>query len=256
MNKIIIAIISHKKVKVPDNEIYLPVEVGAINRKEHFFDVRDDQGINISNKNSSFCELTGIYEIYKNYNYDVLGLVHYRRYFMKSNFCFKKSLKNVITQEKVNNILSKYDIILPKKRHYYIETNYSHYIHSHKKEALDKTRDIIKDFYPDYLTYFDSHMNKRSGHYFNMFIAKKDIANHYLDFMFDILFKLEKELDLKKYTGQDLRVFGFVSELLMDVYVNKNNLKVKNQKYLFMEKQNWFNKILNFLKRKFKGNIK
>lgn len=65
-------------------------------------------------------------------------------------------------------------------------------------------------------------------------------------------FKLEKEIDLSKYEGQERRVFGFVSELLMDVYVNKNKLKVKNQN-ISLWKTNWFKKIFNFIKRKIKG---
>ncbi len=250
-DKILICIASHKKGVFPKEDIYLPVEVGAELRKEHFLVNLDNQGENISNKNPNYCELTGLYQVYKNYNYDILGLVHYRRYFVNSSFCFKKDLKNVIKTEKIEKLLYKYDIILPKKRHYYIETNYSHYIHSHKKEALDLTREIIKNDYSEYLDYFDKHMKKTSGHYFNMFIAKKQIIKPYLDMMFDILFKLEKMIDLNNYQGEDKRVFGFISELLIDVYCQKNNLRVKNQKYLFMEKQNWFKKIFNFLKRKF-----
>ena len=69
--------------------------------------------------------------------------------------------------------------------------------------------------------------------------------------MFDILFKLEKQIDLNDYKGNEARVFGFVSELLMDTFIYANNLSYKNQKYLFMEKQNWFKKGFNFIKRRF-----
>ena len=253
MSKIDIIVVSHKKYKTPSFFIYFPIEVGASSREEHFFELKDNTGDNISDKNPYYCELTGLYWAYKNLDdYDVLGLVHYRRYFMKNNFCLRKNLNNVITEKQINKILSSKDIILPKKRHYYIETNYSHYIHSHPKEPLDKTRNIIKKFYPDYLSSFDKHMKKRSGHYFNMFIAKKEIIVPFLDWLFDILFKLEKEVDISSYSTYDQRVYGFVSELLLDVYCLKNNLRIKNQKYLFFEKQNWFKKISNFISRKFK----
>ncbi len=253
MNNIKIIVVSHKPYEMPKCDIYLPVEVGAFNRNDHFFENRDDQGINISNKNSSYCELTGIYWAYKNLkDVDVLGLVHYRRYFMKNNLCFSKNLNNVIDGETINNILNKYDIILPKKRHYYIETNYSHYIHAHPKDGLDLARNIIKNDYPEYLSYFDEHMKKRSGHYFNMFIAKKEVIYPFLDWMFDILQKVENQLDISTYSKYDQRVYGFISELLFDVYCNKNGLKIKNQKYLFFEKQNWFKKGWGFVKRKIK----
>lgn len=255
MSNIKIIVISHKPYEIPKDPIYLPVEVGASSRDEHFFECRDNQGDNISNKNPNYCELTGLYWAYKNLDdYDILGLVHYRRYFMKNNFCIRKDLKNVISKKEINKFLFKYDIILPKKRHYYIETNYSHYIHSHPSKPLDETRNIIKEFYPEYLSSFDKHMKRRSGHYFNMFIAKKEIITPFLDFMFDILNKLESRVDITSYSSYDQRVYGFVSELLFDVYCLKNNLKIKNQKYLFFEKQNWFKKGFTFLKKKFNHN--
>lgn len=254
MAKTIIAVISHKPTEIPNNPIYKLIEVNANNHNEHFSTFLDNENINISNKNDSYCELTGIYEAYKNYSYDILGLVHYRRYFVKSNFAFRKNLKNVITDAQINKILNKYDIILPKKRHYYIETNYSHYIHAHKQEALDIMSEIIKhDYYEYYPTYQKFIYKKRSGHYFNMFISKKEIIDPYLDWMFEVLSKVESRIDLSKYIGQERRVFGYLSELLINVYVIKNNLRVKNQKYFFMEKQNWFKKIFAFIKRRFKN---
>jgi len=252
-NKKIIAVIAHKKTNAPLDPIYKLVEVNACSHKEHFSSCLDNEGDNISNKNSSYCELTGIYEIYKNYEYDVLGLVHYRRYFAKSSFCFKKSFKNIIDSKTIDKLLSKYDIILPKKRHYYIESNYKHYINAHKKEPMDILDKLIKEEYPNYYPAYQKFMYKKtSGHYFNMFIAKKEIINPYLDWMFEILEKIESKIDISTYTGQDLRVFGYISERLLNVYVIKNNLKVKKQKYFFMERQNWFKKIFNFIKRHFK----
>lgn len=250
--KIVVAVIAHKPYPRPSDPCYLPIEVGAASRSTHFFPNRDDQGINISEKNKSFCELTGIYYAYKNLDYDILGLVHYRRLFRKRNHFVAKKIKNVLTSYQVEKDLRKFDFILPKKRHYYIESNYSHYINAHVAEPLDKTREIIKDFYPEYLSAFDQQMKKKSGHYFNRFIGNKEVVVGYLDWLFAILFRLEKEIDISSYSQYDQRVFGFVSELLLDVYINKNGLKFKERKYCFMEKQYWGKKIFSFLKRHFK----
>lgn len=251
MMKKVVAVISHKPFEMPKDPMYCPIEVGAHFRNEHFFDTRDDSGENISYKNHNYCELTGIYYVYKNMDYDVLGLVHYRRHFANRNHFIKKNINNVLSSEKVDKILTKYDIILPKKRHYYIESNYSHYIHDHKKEAIDIMGEIIKAKYPDIYPNYLKHLKRTTGHYFNMFIAKKEIANKYLDFVFDVLSEVEKRIDIKTYEGKEKRVFGFLSELLIDPYVMTYHLKYKNQKYFFMEKQNWFKKIFNFIKRKF-----
>lgn len=252
--EIVIAVIAHKPYPMPTDPIYVPVEVGAALRDKHFYEVRDDQGENISAKNPSYCELTGIYYAYKNIDPDIMGFVHYRRLFMKDGLFVKKSLDNVLDSESIKKKLSKADFILPKKRHYIIESNYHHYTHAHKKEALDKTGEIIRKMYPEYYKAFEHHMKSTSGHYFNMFIAKKETVDKYLDWLFSILFELESEIDLDEYKGYDHRVFGFVAEMLLDVYIETNKLSYVDQKYAFMEKQNWFKKIRRFLQRRFSKN--
>ncbi len=251
MDNIKILIICHKPSRLPKDEIYYPIEVGASNRDEHFLSLRDDLSIdNISNKNASYCELTGLYYAFKNMSYDILGLVHYRRYFMRSSLCLKKKLNNIIDRPTIESCLKQADIILPKKRHYWIESNYSHYVHAHKKEALDKTIEIIKEGYPEYYPSLTKCLKRTSGHYFNMFIAKKEVINGYLSFLFEVLSKLEKEIDTTQYTGYDKRVFGFIGERLLDVYVDTHKLRIHEQHYLFMEKQNWPKKIFAMLIRR------
>ena len=76
--KIIVA--SHKPYVMPEDKIYLPVQVGSYGKDSINFQ-RDDEGENISEKNPRFCELTGLYWAWKNLSCDYLGLAHYRRHF-------------------------------------------------------------------------------------------------------------------------------------------------------------------------------
>lgn len=209
---------AHKKFPMPKAEGYLPVLVGA--SKNYNSDItyqRDDEGKNISQKNPNYNELTAVYWAWQNLkDVDAIGLVHYRRLFFDSK---PYDLSNVISVQKVEQILEKYDIILPKKRNYYIETNYSHYIHAHHREPLDKTREIIAKQYPHYLSSFDKLMKRRGAHMFNMFIMKKKAFESYCSFMFSVLNKLEELIDISDYSVQEARVFGYISELLMDVWL-------------------------------------
>ena len=248
--KIIIA--AHKKYEIPKTDIYIPIHVGA-NGKESIGYTGDNTNDNISDKNYSYCELTGLYYAYKNLDFDILGLVHYRRYFKGNEKAIINGKKHkIIGESEIIKDLSKYDILLPKKRHYYIETNKSQYVHAHHEEGLIECEKALLKLYPEYIPEWKKMLKMRSGHRFNMFIAKRELVENYSNWLFDILFEIEKNLDISNWNSSEQRVFGYLSERLIDVYVLHNHLKVKNKKYFFAEKQHWFKKIFNFIKRKFK----
>ena len=147
--------------------------------------------------------------------------------------------------------MSDVDIILPKKRKYYIENIYDHYKHTHYIETLDETEKIIQEKYPEYMNEFKKIHKRTSAHMFNIFVMKKEILNDYCTWLFDILFELEKRVDEKKYDKFHARFYGRISEILLDVYIYKNNLKFKEINVIDMQNINWFNKITSFLKAKF-----
>lgn len=244
-----IMVAAHKPYKMPKEKIYYPVHVGAEGKNSIGY-TGDNTGDNISIKNPNYCELTGLYYMWKNEEYDVLGIAHYRRYFVNPK---RKGDKwdRMLTEKEVASIMKHTDIVLPKKRNYFIETNYSQYVHAHHAIDLDTTREIISEMYPDYITAYDKSMKDTKGHRFNMFIMKKEKADEYLKWMFDILFELEKRLDISDYSVNDARVFGFVSERLIDVWLETKGYEYKELPVLFMEKENWIKKGMNFLKRKF-----
>ena len=247
--KIIVA--THKKYKMPKDDIYLPLHVGA-EGKERIGFIGDNTGDNISIKNPFWCELTGLYWAWKNLDCDYLGLVHYRRHFKgktKSNDKFEM----IIKRNELKELLKKTDIILPTKRHYFIETLYSHYEHTHYIEDLEKVRQIIEEKYPEYINAFDIVMKRKSAHMFNMFIMKKELVNSYCSFIFDILFELEKQTNPSQYNKYQARLYGYISELLLDVWIEQNKLKYKEVPFINMEKTNWLKKGSSFLKAKFFG---
>lgn len=245
--KILIA--AHKPYRMPADEAYMPLHVGSVGKDSIGFE-RDDTGDNISDKNPNFCELTALYWGYKNLDADVVGLAHYRRHF-KGKTKSKDKFLQVLGAAEIEKIMSEYDMILPKKRNYYIETVRSHYEHTHEPVALDVTRRILEDKYPDYVDDFDRVMKRTSAHMFNMFIAKKPVYDAYCEWLFDILFELEKRLDISKYSKFEARVFGRVSEFLINVWAEKNNIKYKEVPFIYMENPRWNVKIKNFLMAKF-----
>ena len=247
--KIKVIVATHKKYVMPVDSMYLPIHVGRENKQDLGY-TGDNTGDNISLKNPYYCELTGLYWAWKNLEADYIGLSHYRRHFTVKEARGNKK-ERVLTKSQLEKIIENYDILLPKKRNYVIETNYSQYVHAHHKEDLDITREIIQEIYPEYIPAFDSSMKKTTGHRFNMFIMKKEYVDEYCKWMFDILFELEKRLDISEYSDYDARVFGFVSERLLDIWLETKGYKYKELPYVFMESQNWWKKGTQFLRRKY-----
>lgn len=247
--KVIIA--THKAYEMPKDKMYLPIYVGAEGKDDLGY-VKDNTGDNISSKNPYFCELTGLYWAWKNLNADYIGLSHYRRHFSlkkKSNNKFD----NVLTLDETEKLIKTTDVILPKKREYFIENLYSHYEHTMYIEPLDKTGEIIKEKYPEYFEYFKKLHKRTSAHMFNMFIMKKDIFDEYCKWLFDILFELEKRIDSSIYDNFHSRFYGRISELLLDVYLQKNSIPYKEVGFIYMEEINRIAKVKGFLKAKFGG---
>lgn len=248
--RIKILIACHRPYPVPDEPCYLPVEVGAALHMQPIPGFTpDNTGDNISEKNKNYCELTALYWAWKNLDADAIGLVHYRRYFSNGK-PFKSKEARIISEAELQNKLDKCDILLPRPRRYWIETNYSQYTHAHHAVDLDTTREILWERCPAYVKAFDASMKRSVGHRFNMFVMNREKFDVYCAWLFDILFTLEARLDISDYSAYDARVFGFVAERLLDVWIETNGYKYRELPYVFTEKQNWLRKGASFVLRK------
>ncbi len=242
-----IYVAAHKPYRMPEDSMYIPMCVGAV-RQEPFCEVTDATGDNISQKNPYYCELTGLYWMWKNADAEYLGLVHYRRHFA-GQFAIDK-WKRIIIKSKMSKVLKTTDVVVPMARHYVIETRWSQYAHAHHVNDLIKVRECISQLYPEYLYTFDKVMKRTTGHTFNMLVMRREMLHHYCAWLFTILFALEKCLDVSKYTAYDSRVFGFVGERLLDVWLEKNEILYKELPIINLESQHWPRKIVRFFQRK------
>lgn len=250
--KILVA--THKAYWVPDDDIYLPLHVGR-EGKQYLGFIGDNTGDNISSKNSNYCELTGLYWAWKNLQCDYIGLCHYRRYF--STGChgtdIESKQKSIYHRVDYEKLLQQYDVILPKKRNYYIETVRSQYEHAHNKRDLDEIERIIAEKFPEYSEAFTKVMNRTKLHILNMFAMRKELFDEYCEWLFDILFELEKRIDISHYNQYEARVFGFLSERLFNVWLENKELNVIEVDVINLEHVDWIKKIKKFILRKYNG---
>lgn len=248
--KVLVA--THKAYWMPKDDVYLPLHVGREGKQDLGF-IGDNTGENISLKNPNFCELTGLYWAWKNLKCDYIGLCHYRRYFCagRHGSDVESKHKAIFHRDNYERLLQQYDVILPKKRNYYIETVRSQYEHAHNKRDLDEIEKIISVKHPEYSTAFAIVMSRTTLYILNMFAMKKQLFDEYCAWLFDILFELEKRIDIREYDAYQARVFGFLSERLFNVWLERQNLRVSEVEIINLEPVIWFYKITNFLKRKF-----
>lgn len=251
-----IYIISGNKKPIIEKDGYTLLQVGAaINKDINISKIKDNKGDNISEKNRNYCELTGLYWIWKNSKEKIVGLVHYRRFFYTKIFF---NNQNVATEKDVNKILEKYDIIMPTMGHTNM-TVYEQYDKYHDINDLLLCGEIIKDKYPEYYSEFEKLLKKKKYYPFNMFIAKKELIDEYCEWLFDILFESEKTINksLEKKDKYNKRVYGFLSERLFNVWLNTKKLKIKELPVYNVERNKFkeisieiIKHILNFLRRK------
>lgn len=219
-------IATHKSFTPPHlDEGYIPLQVGAALHPHLGFHT-DDVGEEISEKNPNYCELTGLYWVWKNdTGSDIKGLVHYRRYFTTSQ-C-STSQKGFLSSSEIAKTLENYDIILPKREWLKQNAWDEYHMLCGKEQDLHRVEQIIQRQCPEYLPAFHQYFRGNRSHLFNMMICKREVFDAYCQWLFDILFALEQEVDLSDYTPYQQRIYGFMSERLLNIWVLHHQLRVK-----------------------------
>ncbi|MDE6252654.1 MAG: DUF4422 domain-containing protein [Lachnospiraceae bacterium] len=239
-----IYIIAHKQFNNPTaDEIYCPIQVGAELHDELDSEwEKDNTGDHISEKNLSYNELTGLYWIWKNSNEDIVGLCHYRRYFVKKTGKIKNLILgksgDFLQKEDIERILSKNDLIVHNKT-YFMQGCRQQYLDTQKyPEDIKVLRKVLKKYYPEYVDAYDEVMKGRKCHLLNMMIGKKEVVDNYCEWLFDVLFKVEKYLKAAGETSFERRM-GMLGERMLDIWIVKNNIKVKEVYSINTERKDW-----------------
>lgn len=208
----------HKDVQLDAREGYVPLQVGA---RFHtpFCPLRDDTGLNISHKNPRYCELTGLFWVWHNTRDEYKGLVHYRRYFTRRG--------HVLTEAEIVDFLGDHDIILPRREPLRESAWQEFCLHSGRETDLVLTRDAVGSVSPEMLPAFDGVMAGHHLHLYNMLIASKDEFDAYCRWLFAVLTQVERGVDMTGYTPYEQRLYGFLGERLLNVWVTHRGLRVK-----------------------------
>ncbi len=215
-----IYVVMHKPVDIPRIRSYKQLYVGAYNKeKTASVDCYDCTGDNISYKNKNYCELTGLYWMWKNADESIQGLCHYRRYFTMSRI--SSNPKRFLTEEKIIKTMQRYDVILPVRR-YYKERVIDAIKTAPNMKDIEEMRRAIQCICPEYLEAYESFLIGNQCYLYNMIITKKPILDQYCEWLFKLLEFIEGEYQVDNEDPYRSRLFGFLSERLIYVWISKN----------------------------------
>lgn len=208
----------HKEMPLPHREGYVPLQVGA-RLGAPFCAVRDDTGVQISAKNPHYCELTGLFWVWQNTRDAYKGLVHYRRYFTYRG--------HILTEGEIRRFLSEADILLPRPEPLREAAWQEFCLHSGHERDLLLTRRAVGLVSEEMLPAFDGVMAGRRLHLYNMLIAPAAEFDAYCRWLFAVLTQVEQGVDMTGYTPYERRLYGFLGERLLNVWVTHRNLRVR-----------------------------
>lgn len=208
--RIFVSTFGRKTIRVKSG---IPIEVGAANRDNFIYPLKDNTGDNISSENPYYGELTGLYWIWKNVKIsddDIIGYCHYNKAFNISENKAEKWLKAnpkgiiTLTPEKIRNhpvedeCKALYEVLKESPLYY---------------KACDKLYD--NEFASRYA-------NCRGG---NMLICNGDTFKLYCSWLFSVLkgvrIKVGDKPDADKYWK---RYCAYMGERLLSVYIEANQL--------------------------------
>ncbi len=252
-----ILVVNHKPSYVPDNPLLKPIQVGVdvSGRKLEGMSYYDNDGINISKLNRSYCELTATYWAWKNIDADYYGLFHYRRYLSfapdsKSTKYPGRAYSDIpaaldeieLTEDRMREVIEAYDLIIPRKDNTEATTGektlYEQYANEHYIADLDYCIDYVTKKYKHVAPYLEV-LHGSEAYFCNMFVMKKELFSEYCEFIFDVLDSFEEKNDISAYNLQQFRVTGFLAERLTNVFIHyligKGKYKVKELQMSYFE---------------------
>lgn len=237
--KINIYVSMHKDSYVAENKYLIPIQVGTQLASEEIPGVlHDNTGINISEKNKRYCELTAQYWAWKNVkDADYYGFWHYRRYLsfnldvtpdvwgnVYADSINTQMLKTYhINEDTISSIVPNYDIIVPDA--WVCDegngpiTILEHWRKHFNINDITVTLQVISEKYPEFIKYFNQTLLDTKAIFCNMFIMKKKFFEEYNCFCFGVLEEVEKRVDHSTYNVERFRTLGHIAERLVDTYI-------------------------------------
>lgn len=213
--------------------------------------IGDNTGENISARNREYCECTSLYWVWKNVDFSKLkyiGFFQYRRQLILNDYfqtakndrekrvykCvhFPKEKGDIchtvgLSDSAILSLLEQYDCIVPyatsleKMNVPSVYCDWTDKIEGVHVDDLILLEEYMKGKYPEDSLRFSEYLNSPRKVMYQIFIANPDLFNKYCEWLFDILFDIDKKIDSRQYTVNGRRTMGYLAEVLYGFFFTK-----------------------------------
>ena len=185
-------------------------------RKQFIVD-REHPGDNIDHLNRHYCELTGLYYMWKHETDDLCGLEHYRRYFYDDN--------HLLSRAGAAYFLEHSDIILIPHHHPMNRTTYQWFIGAMKAEDIEKWVIALDTIHPEFTRTFTDYLNSNLVYICNMFVTRKEVLDAWCSWLFPALHLYDEAAGLGEHNR---RIDGYLAEHTLGAWCIFNKMMVAN----------------------------
>lgn len=187
------------------------------NIREKFLIDQEHEGDNIDFLNPWYCELTGLYYLWKHVDDDIVGLEHYRRYFVNDR-------NQLLSEKEIREILKDHDVIVCETL--LKNAALKQFEESEGKPSRVNLFSIMYNSPSDLAKIIKQRLFIKSLISNNMFICKKELINEYCEYFFDVI----KDI---KLNDTNKRIIGFLSEYIFGSWLIFKEYKIKYRKIIF-----------------------
>ena len=178
----------------------IPIQAGAAIAEKSIADVKDNTGINISEKNRMYCEMSAVYWIWKNTNHDWIGIEHYRRHLL---------VKPEMLGDDIDAIMPLPYICYPHEMAQFLR-----FTTENVKDAMFRALEAL---HPEEFEDYKKILYGKYQYTYDLVCARKSVFDDYCAWFFEITEYME---EIGKDVPEILELWG--SNLFTDVSAKKN----------------------------------